>query len=125
MRWPGHGTAGALFAGIMLVWLAGFALFMHVGRAASDQSGSILAVFSPSMAENQVFARIVQAGGRPVRPTWMPGTWVTYGDNAGFAGRLEAQGAIGAYISTPFLPQLAGCFAYVDAKAVQMFTLDQ
>jgi hypothetical protein len=125
MRWPGHGTAGALFAAVMLVWLAGFALFMHLGRVGPEQSGTVLAVFPPSMTENQVFGNIILAGGRPIRPTWMPGTWVTYGDKAGFAGRLEAQGAIGAYSSTPFLPQLAGCFAYVDAKAVELFTLDQ
>jgi len=125
MRWPGHGTAGALFAGIMVFWLAAFALFMHLGRASPDQYGSMLAVFAPSMAESEVFAGIVQAGGRPVRPTWMPGTWVTYGDEPGYAGRLEAHGAIGTYASTPFLPQLAGCFAYVDAKAAQLFTLDQ
>jgi len=125
MRWPGHGTAGALFGAVMLLWLAGFALFMHVGRVNPEQSGTVLAVFPPSMSESRVFASIVQAGGRPVRPTWMPGTWVTYGDKTGFAGRLEAQVAIGAYASTPFLPQLAGCFAYVDAKTVQLFTLDQ
>jgi len=124
MRWPGHGTAGALFAAIMFVWLAGFALFMHLGRVSPEQSGTVLAVFPPSMTEDQVFGSIIQAGGRPIRATWMPGTWVAYGDKAGFAGRLEAQGAIGAYSSTPFLPQLAGCFAYVDPKAVQLFTLD-
>ncbi len=125
MRWPGHGTAAALFAGILVFWLAAFALFMHLGRAAPDQSGSLLAVFSPSMAQSRIFASIVQAGGRPVRPTWMPGTWVAYGDEPGFAGRLKEHGAISAYASTPFLPQLAGCFAYVDAKAAQLFTLDQ
>ena len=125
MRWPGHGTAGALFAAVLLAWLAGFGLFMHLGRVSPDQAGTVLAVFPPSMQESQVFGKIIEAGGRPIRPTWMPGTWVTFGDAAGFAGRLEAQGAIGAYTSTPFLPQLAGCFAYVDAKAVQLFTLDQ
>ncbi len=125
MKWPGHGTAGALFAAILLVSLAGFALFMHLGRVNPEQSGTMLAVFPPSMTETEVFANIIEAGGRPVRPTWMPGTWVTYGDTAGYAGRLEARGAIGAYTSTPLLPQLAGCFAYVDAKAVKLFTLDQ
>ncbi len=124
MKWPGHGTAGVLFATVMLIWLSGFALFMHFGRVNPEQSGTMLAVFPPSMTEDKVFGNIIQAGGRPVRPTWMPGTWVTFGDSAGYAGRLEAQGAIGAYSSTPFLPQLAGCFAYVDAKAVQLFTLD-
>ncbi len=124
MKWPGHGTAGALFAATLLASLAGFALFMHLGRVSPEQSGTMLAVFPPSMNEDRVFASIIEAGGRPVRPTWMPGTWVTYGDNAGFAGRLEEQGAIGAYTSTSFLPQLAGCFAYVDAKAVKLFTLN-
>jgi hypothetical protein len=125
MKWPGHETAAALFAAILLAWLAGFALFMHFGRVGPEQSGTVLAVFPPSMTEDQVFANIIEAGGRPIRPTWMHGTWVSYGDQVGFAGRLEAQGAIGAYASTSFLPQLAGCFAYVDAKAVKLFTLDQ
>ena len=82
---------------MVIVWLAAFAFVMHLGRAAPEQSGSLLAVFPPSMTESQVFASIVEAGGRPVRPTWMPGTWVTFGDSAGFLGRLETHGAIGVY----------------------------
>jgi hypothetical protein len=51
------------------------------------------------------------------------GTWVVHGDDEGFAGRLKAQGAIGAYRNSPVLPQLAGCFAFVDAKSVQLFAM--
>jgi hypothetical protein len=90
MKWPGHGTASALFAGILLVWLSGFALFMHLGRISPEQSGTVLAVFPPSIHEDQAFAKITRAGGRPIRPTWMPGTWVTHGDDPGYAGGLEA-----------------------------------
>ena len=80
-------------------------------------------MFPPSTRPNSVFGKIILAGGKPIRPTWVRGTWVVHGDEPGFAGRLKAQGAIGAYRNSPVLPQLAGCFAYADAKAVEMFAM--
>jgi hypothetical protein len=125
LNWPGHKFAAAFFATVLLVSLAGMAAFMVASRADDAQTGTMLAVFHPSTSEQDVFGKIILAGGRPIRPTWMPGTWIVYGDSAGFAGKLKAHGALGAYTSSPVLPQLAGCFAYVDSKAVQVFTINR
>ena len=46
------------------------------------------------------------------------------GQEAGLAGRLEAQGAIGTYAELPFNPSLAGCFACADAKVAEAFSLE-
>jgi hypothetical protein len=34
---------------------------------------------------------------------------------------LKQQGALGAYRDLPISPTIAGCFAFVDAKAADMF----
>ena len=123
MHWPGHKLAIGLFAGILLAAGLAMAATMLAGRASDEEAGTLLAVFPPSTRPNSVFGKIILAGGKPIRPTWVNGTWVVHGDEAGFAGRLKAQGAIGAYRNSPVLPQLAGCFAYVDAKTVEMFAI--
>ncbi len=83
----------------------------------------MLAVFEPGIGEDELFGKLIAAGGRPVRRTWLPFVWVVSGSEPGFAGRLERQGALGAYGELPFAPAVAGCFAYADAKVADMFTL--
>ena len=39
------------------------------------------------------------------------------GETPGYAGRLASAGALAAYREFPLSPEIAGCFAYVDAKA--------
>ncbi len=70
-----------------------------------------------------MFAAITRAGGRPIRTTWLDFVWIATSPSQGFAGRMRSEGAIGTYRETPFSPQLAGCFAFVDAKTVELFTL--
>jgi hypothetical protein len=123
MNWPGHKLAIGMFAAVLLVTALAMAGTMLAGRASDEEAGTLLAVFPPSTSPNNVFGQIILAGGKPIRPTWVRGTWVVHGDEPGFAGRLKAQGAIGAYRNSPVLPQLAGCFAFVDAKTVQMFAI--
>jgi hypothetical protein len=123
MNWPGHKLAVTLFAGTLLATGLAMAGVMYAGRATEAEAGTLLVVFPPSTRPNSVFGKIILAGGKPIRPTWVNGTWVVHGDEPGFAGRLKAQGAIGAYRNSPVLPQLAGCFAYADARAVEMFTM--
>lgn len=123
MNWPGHKLAIVMFAAVLLATALAMAGTMLAGRASDEEAGTLLAVFPPSTRPNNVFGRIILAGGKPIRPTWVRGTWVVHGDDPGFAGRLKAQGAIGAYRNSPVLPQLARCFAFVDAKTVQMFAM--
>ena len=123
MNWPGHKLAIGMFAAVLLATALAMAGTMLAGRASDEEAGTLLAVFPPSTRPNNVFGRIILAGCKPIRPTWVHGTWVVHGDDPGFAGRLKAQGAIGAYRNSPVMPQLAGCFAFVDAKTVQMFAM--
>ena len=123
MKWPGHKLAALLFAGVLSFSVLAMAGVMVAGRAADEEAGTLLVVFPRSTRPNQIFGSIILAGGRPIRPTWVRGTWVAHGDDPGFVGRLKERGAIGAYRNSPVLPQLAGCFALADAKAVQMFTM--
>ncbi len=123
MNWPGHKLAIGLFAAVLLATGLAMAGTMLAGRASDEEAGTLLAVFPPSTRPNNVFGRIILAGGKPIRPTWVRGTWVVHGGDEGFASRLKAQGAIGAYRNSPVLPQLAGCFAFVDAKSVQLFAM--
>ncbi|MGI9464155.1 MAG: hypothetical protein ACR2OM_09455 [Aestuariivirgaceae bacterium] len=99
------------------------ALSMRAAALPAEASGTVLAVFPPSAKSDEVFASLVRAGGKPLRETWLPFVWVVSSDQPGFAGRLKAEGAIGAYGEMPVSPQLAGCFAFADAKVVELFQL--
>jgi hypothetical protein len=51
-----------------------------------------------------------------VKQSGLPFIWVVAGDEPGLAGRLKAEGALGAYRELPVSPVIAGCFALADAK---------
>jgi len=122
-NWPGHKFAAA-FAGVVLIlWLAVMAVMMRLAALPPDAPGPLLAVFEPGMSEDQMFARIIAANGKPLRGTWLGFVWIVAGEEAGLAGRLEDQGAIGTYAELPFDPSLAGCFAFADAKVAEAFPL--
>ena len=121
--WPGHKFA-AIFGGLVLIiWLVIMALTMRHAALPPEAPGPLLAVFEPGMSENEMFARIIAANGKPLRGTWLGFVWVVAGEEKGLAGRLESQGAIGTYAELPFDPSLAGCFAYTDAKVSEVFSL--
>ena len=72
----------------------------------------MLAVFEPGTTPDDIFVKLTTAGARPIRETAFGFIWVVAGDEAGLAGRLASQGAIGAYRELPLNPTIAGCFAY-------------
>ncbi len=123
MRWSGHRLAAALFVSVIVVWLAVMAVLMRQAALPPEASGTMLAVFDPGTAEDDIFARLTRADARPVRPTAFGFIWIVAGDRAGLAGRLKQQGAIGAYRELPISPTISGCFALADAKAADMFRL--
>ncbi|MGE0007969.1 MAG: hypothetical protein AB7S92_20605 [Parvibaculaceae bacterium] len=121
--WPGHRFAAA-FGGIVLVlWLIVMAVTMRLAALPPEAPGPLLAVFEPGLGEDEMFARIIAADGKPLRGTWLGFVWVVAGDRTGLAGRLEEQGAIGTYAELPFNPTLAGCFAFADAKVSDVFSV--
>ena len=119
----GHRLALKLAAAIVTLWLVAMIALVRLAALGPEASGSMLAVFDPGTADDAVFASLVAAGGRPVRQTWLPFVWVVSGAEPGFAGRLERNGALGAYGELPFAPAIAGCFAYADTKVADLFAL--
>lgn len=95
---------------------------VHAAALGPNASGIMLAIFEPGTSEEDIFDKILRAGGNPVRNTWLPFVWVAAGES-GFAGRLAQQGAIGAYGELPFAPSVAGCLAFADAKIAEIFTV--
>ena len=121
--WPGHKFA-AVFGGLVLfIWLVVMAVTMRQAALPAEAPGPLLAVFEPGLNENEMFARIIAAKGKPVRGTALGFVWIVQGEEAGLAGRLEAEGAIGTYLELPFNASLAGCFAFADAKVAEAFSV--
>ncbi len=118
-----HRLALSIAAGVLLVWLVAMAIAMRAAALPDQASGAMIAVFPPGIGENGQITAIVNAGGKPVRQTWIGAVWVVEGDAPGYAGRLRQNGALAAYGELPFSPELAGCFAYADAKLAQAFSI--
>jgi hypothetical protein len=119
MRWPGHRLAVSLFLSVLVVWIAVMAVLMRQSSLPHEASGPMLAVFEPGTSPDDIFAKLTIAGAQPIRQTAFTFIWVVAGDEPGLAGRLAAQGAIGAYRELPLNPTIAGCFALADAKIAE------
>lgn len=120
-RWPGHRLALSLFLGGLAVWMVVMAVVMRQAALPGAASGTMLAVFEPGTPGDQVFASITRAGARPIRETVFGFIWVVSSEEPGLAGRLEREGAIGAYRDLPLSPTIAGCFALADAKVASFW----
>lgn len=123
MRWPGHRLALGLALGILVIWLAGMALAIRAARLPLDATGPMIVVFEPGTAKEDMLARIVTAGARPIRETWLGFVWVVMGEEPEASARLLSQGALGTYRELPITASLAGCFAFADAKVAEAFTI--
>ena len=119
----GHRLALWLAAAVIAVSLAAMAVAMRAAALPPEATGKMLVVFEPGTSQDDILLRLITAGGSPVRPTWLPFVWVVASETPGFAGKMVAHGALGTYGELPFSPQIAGCFAYVDAKAIELFSL--
>jgi hypothetical protein len=119
----GHKLAVWLAAAVLVVSLVGMAAAMRAAALPPEATGKMLVVFQPGTGQDDMFGRLIAAGGEPIRQTWLGFVWVVSSQTPGFAGRIVADGALGAYDEMPFSPQIAGCFAYVDAKAMELFAL--
>ena len=121
MNWPGHRLALALFGSVLAVWLLAMTFLMHRAVLPAQATGTMIAVFEPSVTEDKAFATLVAAGANVVRKTSFDFIWVVTSDQPGLAGRLLANGALGAYRELPISPSIAGCFAIADAKVAEAF----
>jgi hypothetical protein len=118
MHWLGHRLAFGLFVTVLVGWLAVMAILIRQSALPPEASGPMLAVFEPGTSADEIFASLTRAEARVVRPSALGFIWIVTGDEAGLAGRLEREGAVGAYRELPISPTIAGCFAFADAKVV-------
>ena len=116
MKPSGHRLALALFSGVIALWLVGMAVVMRHAALPPEASGIMLAVFEPGTPEDDVFASLTRADARILKPSGLSFIWVVSSDEPGLAGRLQREGALGAYRELPVSPVIAGCFAFADAK---------
>jgi hypothetical protein len=123
VHWPGHRLAALLALVILALWLGGMAIAVHAARLPNEATGPMLVVFEPGTAREDMLARIVTAGARPIRETWLGFVWVVSGEEPEASGRLLSQGAIGTYRELPVAASLAGCFAFADAKIADIFAI--
>ena len=120
MKTPGHRLALTLFLGVLLVWLAAMAIVIRHAALPPEASGPMLVVFEPGTPEPEAFASLARAEARILKQTDLGFVWVVAGEEPGLAGRLAAEGAIGAYRELPISPTIAGCFALADAKVASL-----
>jgi hypothetical protein len=120
MKRSGHRLALVLFTGVLAVWLVTMAVVMRHAALEPEASGTMLAVFEPGTPQDAIFASLTRAGARIVRPSALGFVWVVSGEEPGLAGKLMAEGALGAYRDLPISPTIAGCFAYADASVASL-----
>jgi hypothetical protein len=113
-----HRFAFKLFAAVIILWLAAMFVLMRASLLPGDATGTMLAVFDPSISSDDAFSAITRAGAKPIRRTAFGFIWVVDGT----AGNLTREGAIGAYRDLPISAELAGCVAVADAKIAELFS---
>ena len=99
-------------------------MFVLVRNAAlpAEASGTMMAVFEPSITETDAVQAIAAAGGNVVKKSGLAFAWVVQSGEPGLAGRMRAKGAIGVYRELPISPALMGCIAVADAKVETALT---
>jgi len=112
----GAGAALGLMVAVVLVWAATVTLVLRPAALGDEAAGTLFVAFPPGTSEPSAFAAILGAGGTPVRLVLGGWGWVAHDDEAGFVGRLEANGALIAFREPPGGFSLAGCFAFVDRQ---------
>lgn len=123
MHWPGHRFAITLFFTVIALWLIAMFAIMRASALPPEASGTMLVVFEPGTESDMAFSAITRAEASPIRKTAFGFIWVVAGDAPGLAGKLEQQGALGAYRELPINPAIAGCVAVADAKMANAFGL--
>jgi hypothetical protein len=120
MGWPGHRFVAGAAALMIVVWVVMMALMVRAAMLPGEATGPMLVAFRPGTPGDEALARIVAAGGSPLRPTWVPFIWAVTADEPGLAGRLVDAGALAAFSELPFAPAPAGCVGYTKEE---MFAL--
>jgi hypothetical protein len=110
-----HLTALALAGAVLVVWVAAMAVTLRAAALSDENGGNLLTLFPPTLSGDRQLAAIVEAGGLPLRRTWLPAAWVVHSPGPGFVARLKDRGALGVFAQFPFVAEMAGCVAYIPS----------
>jgi hypothetical protein len=81
-----------------ITWIPLFTVHFHRTWVGDDATGTVVAIFPPTLSTKTVFQNVIDADGAIVRPvSWARQVWVVRSVNAGFAGRLRKSGAWGVF----------------------------
>ena len=122
MSWPSHKFALVFFGSVIVAWLAVMIGLVRNSALPAEASGTMMAVFEPSITEADAVYAIAAARGNVVKKSGLAFAWVVQSDEQGLAGRMRAKGAIGVYRELPISPALMGCIAVADAKVETALT---
>jgi hypothetical protein len=95
--------------GFVLLWLGAIVLAGRLMMLPDEADGRLYAVFPPTTGGDAAYMAIIEAGGRPIGPALGTWSWEAHGETPGFVGRLEEEGAVVAFRTSPFGIPLAGC----------------
>jgi hypothetical protein len=96
-----HLIAALVLGGAVLVWATLLLGTLARAGSAPDRSGTLVAVFPRGVEEAEVLTRVARADGAVVRGTWFGNVWHVNRERPGFAGDLQAAGAV---LVLPMLP---------------------
>ena len=83
---------------VVLSWTPVLVLHLRNMSVADPGTGTLIAVFPPTVSTRDLFRSIADAKGAPIGPvSWAPRTWVVQSAEVGFAGRLRQHGAWAVY----------------------------
>lgn len=117
MTFSAHRFALVLFAAVLAVWAIVMVVLVRGAALPPVASGTLLAVFEPGISEMEAVKIIAAAKANVVKQSGFNFAWLVQSDEPGLAGRLQANGALGAYRELPINIALMGCVAIVDKRA--------
>ncbi|HEY4994959.1 MAG TPA: hypothetical protein VII21_01545 [Aestuariivirga sp.] len=116
MNFSAHKFALGFFGSVLVAWLLVMVILVRHAALPAEASGTMLVVFEPRISEIEAVHIIAEAQGKIVKQTGVGFAWLVQDDAPGLAGRLRANGALGAYRELPIPIEMAGCLAVIDAK---------
>lgn len=101
--------------GFVAIWAGAVLLAARLMMLPGDAAGRLYVVFPPATAADGAYMAIVRAGGAPIGPAIGSWSWEAHGDEPGFVARLEDEGALVVFRTSPLGIPLAGCLGIAEA----------
>lgn len=112
---------------LAVTWLPLLSIHLYRTSLSDSSTGTVVVVFSPISSATELFEHVIDADGSLVSSvSWWRNAWIVHSSEPGFAGRLRAQGAWGAFSTDLLSPEaLLSCFrisARPQAETISNFS---